>query len=104
MELTNHSFQVLRRSRPSTDLCSRPYGDFTYVLHEKRFSGIVLANCKADTAFPSMWLRGRSGTLRRLELLNLHLIGYDRDPESGTLIFFFLEKPENDLGFRSSGA
>jgi hypothetical protein len=35
-----------------------------------------------------MWLRGRSGTSRRLELLNLHLSGYDGDPDSGILIFW----------------
>lgn len=51
-----------------------------------------MVNCKVDTSFPYMWLRGRSGKLRHLELLNLYLIGHDSDPESSILDFWNILK------------
>lgn len=82
LELIRHSFQSPVGPQPPPDVYARPYGSFTPVLHEKWFTEIVLANCKADMSLPYIWLRERSGTLRRLEIMNLHLVGDEGDQES----------------------
>jgi hypothetical protein len=54
-------------------------------LYQNRCDKIVLQNCQVDLILPHMWLRHRSNTLRRLELLNLFLYGHDSDDEGGIL-------------------
>jgi hypothetical protein len=83
LEIINHGIHT--QQEPAPTLYDLTYGLFTVALYQNRCDKIVLQNCQVDLILPHMWLRYRSNTLRRLELLNLFLYGHDSDDEGGIL-------------------
>ena len=67
------------------DLCTRPYGLFTRVLHGDHFETMVLKHISSDHGLSEVFLRNYPSTLRHLELQNMYFWSPKDDPTSDTL-------------------